>query len=228
MKTKAILTIIMLFAAITLTAQVKEVTIGTQTWMAENLVPTTGSMIKNNVAATNNGIVEYYCYNNDPAMCAKYGSLWQWDELMQYVKTEKAQGICPTGWHIPTKAEWQTLYDFAKLEGLADLPVNDNVDMSSAAGVNLRSVEGWEHPITHAKPYPGKDLYGFTALAAGYAMKSYAGLCQGNTGRFWTSTMPTAYPVAATFYFTVPYASFANVYKDGVYGARYSVRCIKD
>jgi len=57
----------------------------------------------------NNSTIEKYCYDNTDANCTTYGGLYQWDELMQYVTTEGATGICPTGWHIPSDAEWSTL-----------------------------------------------------------------------------------------------------------------------
>jgi uncharacterized protein (TIGR02145 family) len=38
-----------------------------------------------------------------------YGGLYQWDEAMQYVTTQGTKGICPSGWHIPEKIEFETL-----------------------------------------------------------------------------------------------------------------------
>ena len=46
---------------------------------------------------TNNGIIEKYCYDNNPANCAIYGGLYQWNEMMQYTTQQGAQGICPNG-----------------------------------------------------------------------------------------------------------------------------------
>ena len=86
----------------------KTVTIGTQTWMAENL--NFGTMIP---GLTNqkesNFIIEKYCYDDIAANCTIYGGLYQWDEMMQYVTTEGTQGVCPTGWHLPSDQEWQFL-----------------------------------------------------------------------------------------------------------------------
>jgi uncharacterized protein (TIGR02145 family) len=58
---------------------------------------------------SNNGIIEKYCYNNTPSNCDTGGGLYEWDEMMGYVTTSGAQGICPTDWHIPTDAEWYIL-----------------------------------------------------------------------------------------------------------------------
>src|ERR1035437_1786144 len=56
--------------------------IGTQCWLKENL--DVGNMIHGIDTAKNNGIIEKYCYNDDPANCTTYGGLYQWNEAMQY------------------------------------------------------------------------------------------------------------------------------------------------
>jgi len=87
--------------------------VGTQVWAKANL--NVGTMVTgtlgqpNTTNQTNNATLEKYCYLNDSANCTTYGGLYQWDEAMQYVTTAGAQGICPTGSHIPSDAEWKTL-----------------------------------------------------------------------------------------------------------------------
>ena len=95
------------------------VTIGTQTWLKENLDVGTMIISDSNHSGQQmaaNGAIEKYCYNNEPNNCAIYGGLYEWDEAMQYVTTEGTQGICPRGWHIPTHAEQQTLSNFVNNE----------------------------------------------------------------------------------------------------------------
>ncbi|MCK6649671.1 MAG: hypothetical protein L6Q66_08445, partial [Bacteroidia bacterium] len=91
------------------------VTIGTQTWLKENL--DIGTMILGAQNATNNDVIEKYCYNNLIENCEIYGGLYQWNEAMQYITTQGAQGICPTGWHMPTRAEFQKLFESAGNDG---------------------------------------------------------------------------------------------------------------
>jgi uncharacterized protein (TIGR02145 family) len=86
------------------------VLIGTQCWFKENL--NVGNMLSTPAVPANNGIIEKHCMNNDPANCAVYGGLYYWNEMMQYSMTPGAQGICPTGWHVPTDEEYGTLVNF--------------------------------------------------------------------------------------------------------------------
>lgn len=104
----------------------KIVKIGTQTWFAENLA-----------YKADKGC---WAYDNDESNVATYGYLYDW---------ETAKKVCPKGWHLPTKEEWQTLIDF--LGG------------KDVAGEKLKSTSGWERPNTGAT-----NISGFTALPGGY------------------------------------------------------------
>jgi len=94
------------------------VLIGNQCWMAKSLkVGRFVQSIQTNSAHSNmgnNGIVEKYCFNNDPANCELYGALYEWYEAMGYSETPGIQGICPDGWHIPDNDDWKELNDHYK------------------------------------------------------------------------------------------------------------------
>lgn len=87
------------------------VTIGSQTWMAENL---------------NFKTEKSHCYNDVDSNCTKYGRLYTWADAMDSAgvfsstgkgcgfdtvcfPTEPIRGICPEGWHFPDAMEWYTL-----------------------------------------------------------------------------------------------------------------------
>ncbi len=147
----------------------KSVKINEKIWMAQNL--NIGTMINpsngqpNDGNQVDNGKAEKYCYKNDPANCALYGGLYQWNEAMGYDTTAGSAGLCPEGWHIPTDAEWHELVLFL-----------DPVDGEAQAGTQL-ALGG---------------LSGFQALFSGYiifAERKYYDL--GSAGYFWSSTVNT-------------------------------------
>jgi len=151
----------------------------TQCWMGENL--NIGEMTDDTEDMTNDQTIEKYCVDDDEENCDVYGGLYQWDEAMQYTTSQGAQGICPTGWHIPTDDEW------SDLEGIADTqyPVGDEEWdewgwRGYNAGYHLKSTSGWTNGN-------GNDTYGFTVLPAGQRY-DYGGSGDiGVWGQFWSS-----------------------------------------
>jgi uncharacterized protein (TIGR02145 family) len=79
-------------------------------WFKENL--NIGTMIPSNTLQTNNSIIEKYCFNDSLINCSKSGGLYSWDEMMQYTIDNGGQGICPTGWHVPTETEYCDMFHF--------------------------------------------------------------------------------------------------------------------
>jgi uncharacterized protein (TIGR02145 family) len=178
----------------------KTVEIETQCWLKENL--DVGSMIPGSQNQTNNGIIEKYCYNDDPNNCNSYGGLYQWDEVMHYESNEGAQGICPPGWHIPTLAEFQILAGAVNWDG------NSLKEIGQGTGGGA-----------------GTNTSGFSALLAGgrayngyfYYLSYYA--------YFWSST---EYDATFANYVNL-FSGDSNInfnFLNKVYG--YSVRCLKD
>lgn len=188
------------------------VEIGEQCWFKENL--NVGTMINGSDNQTDNNIIEKYCYYDDEQLCDSYGALYQWDELMQYTNNEGARGICPSGWHIPTEAEWKTLEGTVDSQYGVDDPVWENTDWrGSDAGDNLKSTTSW---FLNGN---GNDSYGFSALPAGYRSASGTFSDQGAGGKFWTS-----YSSMRMFAFNKD--NVLKSFEDKNNG--YSVRCIKD
>lgn len=186
------------------------VKIGSQCWMKENL--RTGTMVSGSTGQTDNGIIEKYCYNDEPEFCTEYGGLYQWDEMMGYTIQEGVQGICPDGWHLPSKAEYDVL--------IANLPE----ELYKGDQLKETGTAHWQHS-TLSSP---TNLSGFTALGSGYRYDSspYFG---GNqiTNLLQTSTQQTNDPSTAyTFELLYDSRDVTPVALSKVYGM--SVRCIKN
>jgi uncharacterized protein (TIGR02145 family) len=138
----------------------RTVKIGHQTWMAENL----------NFNANGSS-----CPSNSEDSCRKYGRAYIWISAMGiksgYYSYESwkgsdslCQGVCPTDWHIPSKAEWGVLFN--------------QVGGDSLAGIALNSTHGWFSDWKHKNiPTKTKDTYGFRDI---HEFNQYAA--------FWSSS----------------------------------------
>ena len=131
-----------------------------QCWLKENL--NVGTMIQGDEEMTDNGIMEKYCYNNQPGYCNTYGGLYQWNEMMQYTIQHGVQGICPPGWHLPTHEENKVL------EGAVDSLYgigHPEWDQSETwrgfdAGANLKTTNYWLY-------FSGTDKFGLSVRPNG-------------------------------------------------------------
>ena len=94
----------------------KTVTIGTQTWMAENLKTSKyndGTLISNDTNYKlweNNTSGSWRYYLNDSTNNKTYGKWYNWYAISPTTNGNK--NVCPTGWHVPTKTEWTILIDY--------------------------------------------------------------------------------------------------------------------
>ena len=149
--------------------------IGTQVWMRENLKTTKykdGNLITNitdNTAWNSLTYGAYSWYNNDIVNKPTYGALYNW-----YATTD-SRGLCPTGWHMPTDAEWTTL--------------STTLGGSTVAGGKMKE-PGSAH-WANADPSSTNES-GFTALGSGY--RNYDGtFSQLSIYNYtWSSTEVTA------------------------------------
>ena len=172
------------------------VLIGSQCWLKENL--NVGTRINGSSNQTNNSTIEKYCYNDLESNCNTYGGLYLWNEAMQYVTTPGTQGICPPGWHIPTKAELQTLASAVGNDGNALKAVGQGT---------------------------GTNTSGFSALLAGYRSSSGSFGHLGSYASFWSSTVYNA-SNAYTLFLTSYDSTISFPYDGKDFG--FSVRCLQD
>ena len=192
----------------------KEMVDTTLVWMAENL------NIGYNIETAKS-----YCNKEDPEDCSTYGRRYTWSAAMDsagkysdatagcgYEILCKARipvrGVCPKGWHLPTKSDFSDLVEMA--------------GGRNNAAKKLMATSGWK--------YEGTDNYGFAALPAGFWTKSGNADLVGSSAYFWSmqqyvpSTSLTTSYQAGIMNITGSYA-----YVEG-YDKRYafSVRCILD
>jgi len=186
-----------------------------QCWMAENL--NIGTMINTSIYPSDNDTIEKHCIDNNIGNCNIYGGLYTWNEMMNYQTTSGIQGICPTGWHLPTDEEWKTMEMFL---GMTQTQADATGWRGTNEGGKLKEsgYTHWWSPNTGAN-----NSSGFTALAGGY--NGGASNDFGKYGYFWTSTI---YSDTDAWYRSLFYSN-ESIRKDPYYRiAFFSVRCIKD
>jgi uncharacterized protein (TIGR02145 family) len=184
------------------------VTIGTQTWMAENLKTTSyrnGSaipLVTDQVAWAGLATPGYCWYNNDEATNkVTYGALYNW-------YTVNIGYLCPAGWHVPTDDEWTTLTTYLGGE--------------SAAGGKLKETgtAHWISPNTGAT-----NETGFTALPDGSREANGSFDYIGNIGGWWSYAENSM----ANSWIRSMYSNGTNVSRGNVsLEVGFSVRCLRD
>jgi uncharacterized protein (TIGR02145 family) len=163
--------------------------IGEQTWMAENLnYATEGSA----------------CPDGDSRNCKRMGRLYTWAE---------AKAVCPEGWRLPTKE------DFEKL--IAEMLKDGVASSKGDAGAALKAKDGW------FKKGNGSDILGFKALPAGYRSVDgkYDGI--GGYAYVWSATEDDEFPESLAYYLFLSFSSDAaslNAFSKTDYR---SVRCVQ-
>lgn len=186
-----------------------------QTWMAENL---------NYADSVNTASLKgkSWCYDNKEAYCEVTGRLYTWAAAIDSVAMandasnpricgnetscklpEVVQGICLSGWHLPSKTEWQVLFTAVGVPG--------------SVGMMLKSQTGW---IDRGN---GEDAYGFSALPAGNAEYGYFSSV-GYYAQFWSSSGEDSYYAYYVDFDSYDFVSLRNGDKDNAF----SIRCLKN
>ena len=192
------------------------VLIGSQCWMQQNL--NIGTMISSTSSTSNQGTncssaiaIQKYCYNNDLAQCGTGGGLYQWNQTMCGSVTAGAQGICPTGWHVPTHDEFTLLERTTCTSGTCatDFPY----DMSTTGwrgtneGTTMKNMSlSFRGVLTGFRFTDGSFGYGGTF--------TYFWSSVGSGGSAWSRSLGSGYTAVDRFTYAVAYG--------------FSVRCLKN
>jgi uncharacterized protein (TIGR02145 family) len=184
----------------------KTVNIGNQIWMVENLKTThfrNGDTIPGPTGDWSALTCAQAAYNDDAANATKYGLLYNWYAVVD------SRGIAPTGWHVPTDAEWTTLTTY--LGGV-----------NAGGKLKETGTGNWSSPNTGAT-----NETGFSALPGGGRNSDGTFGNVGDFGFWWSSSegdQGNGWGCSRVLYCNGSYVIRSN----GVNQDEFSVRCIKD
>lgn len=187
----------------------KEVTIGNQVWMTKNLdvdkfrngdpIPESKTKEEWENAEENNQAAWCY-YDNDPKNGVKYGKLYNWYAV------NDPRGLAPSGWRIPSNDDLFILRAFLN---------------SAAAGIQMKSLSGWDNDNLGEKV---RNNSGFSGLPGGFIDDLGYFEAVGGNGSWWTSTEFGPYTAKRFYLCGTCYDVELGFVKKG-FG--FSVRCIK-
>jgi uncharacterized protein (TIGR02145 family) len=202
----------------------KTIKIGNQVWMAENLKTTkyrNGDLIGTTTPATLDISGEttpkyQWAYSGNESNVATYGRLYTW-----FVVTD-SRNVCPTGWHVPSDAEWTTLTDYLTNNGYGYGGSGSDIAKSVAttSGWTACGIAG-----TVGNDQASNNSSGFTGLPCGGREDygTYHGV--GDDGSWWSCLEYST----SSAYKRIMYYNGSDVNKD--YSSKkggVSVRCVKD
>jgi uncharacterized protein (TIGR02145 family) len=186
----------------------KEVKIGNQVWMLENLdvenfrngdsIPQAKTAEEWENAGKNNEPAWCY-YDNDGSNGAKYGKLYNWYAV------NDPRGLAPEGYHIPSNTELSEL--------------TDSLGHENVSGTKMKSISGWYESAN------GNNSSGFSALPGGYRYINGSFSDLGKVGNWWSSSEGDTSNAISRFlnYYNADVFNYNSDKKNG-----FSVRCLRD
>jgi uncharacterized protein (TIGR02145 family) len=190
------------------------VLIGEQCWFSENCryLPVVYSS-----SAGSETSPYYYVYGYEGSTVSEakatenyetYGVLYNWPAVM-------TEGICPSGWHIPSDGEWQTMEISL---GMSESEAASEGWRGTGEGYQMKATFGWNSGGN------GSNLSGFTGLPGGYRLSS-GFMGKGGNGYWWSSSESGSYSLCRKLL----------DYNDDVVGRSgeprnlgFSARCVRD
>jgi len=180
--------------------------IGSQCWMKENLRTT-----KYN-DGTN--ITTYYNYSSSSIPLERRGYLYDWNVVMNQ---SGEHDICPSGWHVPSMDEWETL-------NVSEFQCNGDIARALAADTDwyVSTTQCAECDVCYN--LSNNNSSGFGAIPAGFHANSEFDE-SGSSANFWTSSFNNSYnePKYVIIDIWSGYRPYSNPASNG-----YSVRCVRD
>ncbi len=175
---------------------------GSQTWTTLNL--NVGTRIDGTATPSDDSVIEKWCLNDSEDSCTKYGALYAWDEMMEYLAFQGGRGLCPSGWHVPSDEEWCL------------------IEKSHDPSITCEST-GWRGTDGGTIMKAGGSS-GFDAMLGGYRKADGSFHPAGGNGFYWTSTKNGGTAWSRGFDMVQPGISREASNKD----LGFSVRCVRD
>lgn len=195
---------------------IPSVTICDQTWMLKNLDVSfyrNGDLIPQvtDPTAWDGLTTGAWCYyNNDPANGIVYGKMYNWYAV------NDPRGLAPTGWHVPTIAEWTVLSNCLGGELVAGGKMKSIGTIEDGTGL-------WHSPNLNAT-----NSSGFTGLPGTYRFFSGVWGSLGNSGYWWSSSQHTFITNAASNCVLFAQSDYFATSSWSIKGLGLSVRCLRD
>ncbi len=199
--------------------------IGTQIWIVQDMayLPYVSPPDEGSVSRPYYYVYDYYGTDVEKARNTVYytanGVYYNWAAAMQGAPGSDKdpsgiRGVCPVGWHLPSDAEWQKLYNYVKNDGYYD-----------EVGAVLKSQNGWVSDSGN-----GTDEYGFSANPTGGRAEEMGGKfgSLGINAHWWSCTddnTPNGWMWDITIQMT--HKNIINGYATNKSFA-FSVRCVSD
>lgn len=183
------------------------VEIGSQIWMAENLMVTRyndGTLLlyaspDDDLPGITDGAGTYY--NNDETNRFTFGALYNWHAV-------GSGKLCPEGWHVPSDSEWNTLINFLGGEDVAGGKMKET------------GTSHWNAPNQDAT-----NSSGFSAVPAGYLFDNGNYYSLGNVTHWWSSTESGTDEAFDRYVYFQDGKALKGTYSKQLF---YSCRCVKD
>ena len=201
------------------------VQIGDQCWFSENCryLPEVSPSSEGSETAPYYYVYDYEGTDVTAAMATAnydtYGVLYNWPAVM-------AEGVCPSGWHIPSDEEWQTM---EMSLGMSEADAADTGWRGTGEGYQMKSTSGWNNNGN------GSNSSGFTGLPGGYRSGGYLGGIQGYFGGFpnyrysWTASEAGSSNNDSASWARLLYEYNDNVGRgDYTTDMGYAARCVRD
>ncbi|MFO7657753.1 MAG: FISUMP domain-containing protein [Bacteroidales bacterium] len=228
------------------------VKIGEQYWMAQNLRATryaSGATIPYVKDSDEwDALKDYgkaYCFYDTAGTgykqysVEKFGALYTWaaavNKQIDVPESKHVQGVCPTGWHLPSDEEWTQMERYLAENGFAyDTTMYDGTETDTEArekiALSLATNSGWYSyrdlgSVGNTMKSKKQNLSAFSGLPAGY--RHYNGIYGhiGTIGIWWTSTEQSK-SLATLRFIGSKYTYVSRLSYETKYGM--AVRCIRD